>query len=501
MEETSKTDELKKLDSISHDEMDALIETVQDSPWRQNYHIQPVIGSLADPAGFAYHGGIYHLFYEWSPMNGRHGIKYWYHVTSPNLTTFSNRGVKIRPDTIYDSHGALAGSAFVIEDEIHIIYTGIHMTENDRTIPNHLHAKLNEHFKVRKESAPLFKGAPEGITDSFRNPKVWEEDGVFYMMIGAGTESEYGRVVVYSTETSNTFEFRGEVGTELDQFGIMWENPDFFTIDDRDVLAFCPQGLDKYRWSYWNASQSGYITGRFYRGTLVMDHGEFHEFDHGFDFYAPQTVRGEKGERIMIGCMGIEESDYPTEKYQWANCLTVPRVLTLNQDKIRQNPVPALETLRYDEITAEGYFNYFPRKMKDFYGDCYELIVDINENNASEIYINLRMSRREETALIYNTEKRLFTLDLGFSGMLPDNVDGTTRSVELEEELKQLRIYMDTSSIEIFINEGEAVMSSRIFPEERAVGVEMSTEIGDCYVCLTQYKLKSFENETIIYNP
>lgn len=500
MEETSKTDEFKKLDSVPHTEVEALVEAVHESPWRQNFHIQPVTGKLADPAGFVYHNGTYHLFYQWVPLDSREGFEYWYHVTSEELANFSNQGVKIRPDTIYDSNGALAGSAFVIGDDIQIYYTGSHKTERGRSIHNQMHAVLNARLKVRKDAAPLIEGTPEGYTDNFKNPKVWQEDDVYYMIIGAQNHSEYGRALLYSTEESGVFKLRGEVRTGLEQFGFMWENPDFFTLGDKDVLAFCPKGLDKYKNSYWNAFQSGYVVGRLYRGTLVLEHGEFYEFDHGFDFYAPQTALGKDGERILIGWMGIEESNYPTEKYEWAGCLTIPRVISLENDRIRQMPVPALENLRYDEITAEGYFSHYPRKMKDFYGDCYELIVDINENNASEIYINLRMSRKEETALIYNTEKRLFTLDLGFSGVLTDNVDGTTRSVELEEDLKQLRVYMDNSSIEIFINNGEAVMSSRIFPDEKSVGVEMSTEIGECYVCLTQYKLKPFEPEQVIYN-
>src|SRR5699024_210056 len=96
-----------------------------------------------------------------------------------------------------------------------------------------------------------------------------------------------------------------------------------------DVFAFCPHGVDKYRYSYWNACQSGYVIGRLYRGTLVMDHGEFHEFDHGFDFYAPKTTPGENGERILIASMGIEDTDYPTEDRGWGGCMTIPRVLTL----------------------------------------------------------------------------------------------------------------------------------------------------------------------------
>lgn len=501
MEEERIESKYKRLDDVPHSELEALIETVQQSPWRQNYHVQPVTGLLGNPSGFAYHDGLYHLFYQWFPLDSHHGIKYWYHVTSEDLAVFTNQGVKIRPDTIYDSHGACSGSAFVIDGQIHIFYTARRITDESHTIPYQMHAVMNDSFKVRKDVFPLIDNIPEAFTEHFKDPKVWQEDGIFYMILGAQTITDYGRAVVYSTEESDAFEYRGVIRTDLDEFGFIWESPDFFTIDGVDVLAFCPHGIDSYRYSYWNAYQSGYILGRLYRGTLVMDHGEFHEFDHGFDFYAPQTTVGKNGERVLIGWMGIAETSYPTDSYKWANCMTVPRVVTLGNGRLKQNPIPALENLRHNEITAVGYFKHYPRKMKDFYGESYELLIDINENNATEIYINLRISRKEETCLIYNTEKRLFTLDVGFSGDQPHNVDGTMRSVVLEEDLKQLRIFVDVSSIEIFINQGEAVMSSRIFPSYRATGVELSTEIGDCFVKLTKYDLYPFDHEKIIYNP
>ncbi|WP_020006109.1 glycoside hydrolase family 32 protein [Salinicoccus albus] len=501
MEEKRIRNAYRKLDDMSHKDLAELIDTVQESPWRQNYHVQPVTGLLSHPSGFVYHDGLYHLFYQWSPLDSHHGIEYWYHVTSEDLAVFTNRGVKIRPDSIYDSHGASSGSAFVIDEQVHIFYTGRRILGKGAAVPYQMHAVMDDRLKVRKDVFPLIDSVPEGFTESFKDPAIWEEADVFYMILGAQTITDYGRAAVYSTEASSAFEYRGMIRTDLEAFGFLWESPDFFTIDGVDVLAFCPHGIDRYQYSYWNAYQSGYIMGRLYRGTLVMDHGEFHEFDHGFDFYAPRTTVGKNGEQVLIGMMGIAGTAYPTDTYHWANCMTLPRVVTLGNGRLRQNPISALEKLRHNEISAVGYITHHPRKMKDFYGESYELLVDIKENNATEIYINLRTSRKEATSLIYNTEKRLLTLDIGFSGEQPLNVDGTKRSVVLEEDLNDLRVFVDVSSIEIFVNQGEAVMSSRIFPSDRATGVELSTEIGDCFLSLTKYDLTSFEHEKIIYNP
>ena len=128
--------------------------------------------------------------------------------------------------------------------------------------------------------------------------------------------------------------------------------------------------------------------------------------------------------------------------------------------------------------------------MTDFYGEVYELIVDILENNATVLHIYMRKNTRHDTKLIYNSDDRLLTLDRTFSGEEILNVDGTTRSIQLEEELKDLRIYMEQSSIEVFINDGKYTMTARIFPSDQAKGLEMVTEFGDCRVQLTQYPLE-----------
>ena len=66
----------------------------------------------------------------------------------------------------------------------------------------------------------------------------------------------------------------------------------------------------------------------------------------------------------------------------------------------------------------------------------------------------------------YDCIKREISVDR--SGMKTQfNVEeGTRRLRPLENGLSHLRIFIDRSSVEIFVNDGDAVFTSRIFPTE-----------------------------------
>lgn len=499
MKEITSDEYYRKLDSLNRDEQQELIDKVADAPWRQGYHVQPVSGYMASPAAFFYDKGVYHIFYNWYPISSYNGINYWYHVTSTDLVTFSNQGVKLRPDDLYDSHGISAGSCAMINGDPHLFYTGKFKDKEGEIVPVQLVAELDGADKLQKHPIPLIEEVPPHIS-VMRQPYVFNKDGDYYMLLGAGNNDGFGRVVVYSAVEPDVFTYRGELSTHLDTFGFMWEHPSIFELDGYDVLMFCPQGIDKVGHNFWNVYQAGFVIGNFNSDELEMTHGAFFELDYGFDFYAPMTALDKKGNRVMTGLLGMHDTGYPTDEYDWTNCLTVPRVLTIEDYKLKQRPHPNLTALRQEEISALGYFKHHPKRMRDFYGERYELIIDFHEYDATEIYIKLRVSKREETIITYNTSSQEVTLDTSFSGVMPEGVDGTERTIKLHEGLKDLQIFMDTSSIEIFINDGARVMSARIFPSDRSTGVELSTETGECFVNMTQYLLPDIPSEKIIFN-
>ena len=105
-------------------------------------------------------------------------------------------------------------------------------------------------------------------------------------------------------------------------------------------------------------------------------------------------------------------------------------------ENLSKRPFKQLEDLRTNKETALGYANKFKRKLHPYEGKQYEMIIDILENDASEIYFELRSSRSESTLITYNKHENKLTLDRTDSGTLPSNVDGTTRSTILDSAIK-----------------------------------------------------------------
>jgi beta-fructofuranosidase len=67
-------------------------------------------------------------------------------------------------------------------------------------------------------------------------------------------------------------------------------------------------------------------------------------------------------------------------------------------------------------------------------------------------------------SICYSEEKKEITVDRSGMHIRFNQSEGESRTRPLENGLQHFRIFVDSSSIEIFVNDGEYVLSSRIFP-------------------------------------
>ncbi|TXC89300.1 sucrose-6-phosphate hydrolase [Metabacillus litoralis] len=457
----------RRLEEIDINEMEELKKKVNNSEWRQSFHIQPETGLLNDPNGFCFFNGEYHLFYQWFPLGPVHGLKYWYHTKSQDLVTWENVGVGIKPNHDYDSHGAYSGSAIQHNDQLYLMYTGNTRDENWERHPYQVVAKMNNQGRITKPQQANITEVPSGYTDHFRDPKVWKSGDLFYAIIGAQRENLTGCAVLYKSDNLLDWTFLGEVKTQLNEFGYMWECPDYFELNDSGVFIFSPQGLEASGDDYQNIYQSGYIVGqKLDLQTKDFSHSRFNELDRGFDFYAPQTTLAQDGRRILVGWMGLPEIDYPTDQDGWAHCLTLPRELTIKNEKLFQKPIIELQKLRKSKQVVEATLTNETRKF--FSGVTFELICELKEYNSTQFGIEIRASDDEHTSIMYDSIEKKIIVDRSKSGQSLAKEYGEQRKCTMSDDHIKFHIFVDVSSVELFINDGEEVFTSRIFPKKES---------------------------------
>lgn len=456
----------RAINEAKEGELEQLEERARSDYWKPQYHIHPSFGLMNDPNGLAYYNGEYHVFYQWHPFGPVHNMKHWAHVKSKDFANWERMPVAIVPDNEFDSHGAFSGGAIEIEDKLYLYYTGNIMYEDLSMNANQCLAIMDKNYKITKyKDNSLINGTREGYTGHVRDPKVWREKETYYMLLGAQRKNETGTLIVYESSNGVNWRFKGEVISDISIEGYMWECPDYFKLDGKDVLVFSPQGVKQKGHDYQNLYNVVYVIGEFNLETLKFKAENIYEVDKGFDYYAPQSFEDCKGRRIQFGWAGMGEMEYPSDKNAWAHCLTIPRQLILKDNKILQTPVEELKSLRGHEEREYGEV-VETQKTLGFLGSSVDMEVNIKDINCNIFGMKLFNSHEEEGIDIQfkKNNKEVIVDRASFTNSFGATY-GTRRTADIDiKDEMNFRIFSDNSIVEIFINGGELVFTQRIFP-------------------------------------
>lgn len=423
---------------------------VAADPLRPHWHLAPPVGLLNDPNGLVQAHGRYHVFYQWNPLACAHGAKWWGHWSSADLVHWRHEPVALMPTEDYEVSGCYSGSAVVVDDQIHLIYTGnIKYSASTRTAFQCLAIEQPDGSFAKQ--GPMIN-LPSGYTGHVRDPKVWQQGDCWYMVLGAQKIGRIARVLLYRSVNLRQWECLGEIAGNqlhgLQDFGYMWECPDLFALDGHDILLCCPQGVDP-AYGYPNLYQCGYFAGQLDYETPDFTHGGYHQLDHGFEFYAPQTMALADGRRILIGWMGMPDDNelaQPTVRRGWVNTMTCPRELFWDHDQMYQRPAQELRELRGEELNWMGLAEEAP------------VLAAVSAELKITVNAPFSLSLRDQAALHWTGEHLVLQRHNWRTGNMEQRV---WTGIVFE-----LQILLDASSIEIFINEGATCMSARYFPDE-----------------------------------
>ena len=439
-----------------------LYERIQKSVYRQTYHVQPITGLSSDPNGFALHKGTWHLCYQWCPWGAVHGLKYWYHVTSPDLIHWQNAGIGLAPDCFYDNRGTHSGSAISNGDDLVFFYTGNHRDEDWTRTPFTCAAVLGKDGRPRKLDKALF-GPRDDHSEHQRDPKVVynAESQTYYILIGAQTLDKRGCVMVYKSKALlEGWTYAGQLNVPgYEAFGGMWECPYIVNISGKDVLIFSPQ-YTKLPGRGESTNHNVYLIGHMdYDALTFTPEGPYRHLDFGFDFYAAQGAfipkeSADPDRAILIGWVGLPDNHYPTEEEDWEGSLSLPRELRIVDGKLRQTPIPAALGLRDAQVAASGAL---PAAC------CVEAACP---NGDFDLNLYTKADGTGGLRIRYDSARRVATVDKRGMDRRFNEAVGEVLEMPLDEPLRKLQIFIDNSTTEIFANDGEAVFTAHTYPTE-----------------------------------
>lgn len=433
---------------------------------RQMLHLEPQKGWLNDPNGLCFFKGEYHVYFQYAPESAQgNGGKCWGHWKSADLLHWRFTGTVLFPDSPDDRNGVYSGSGFVNGDTLYLFYTGNVKEEGDHDYTTSgrganviLVTTKDGHNMSGKKTLLRNCDYPDYCSCHVRDPKVWEEDGKYHMVLGARTLDDKGCVLYYTSKDLVNWEFEQE--KRISDGSYMWECPDEFVVGTKRFLSISPQGLKHEKYTSQNVYSSGY---------LDLDKGTYTEWDCGFDFYAPQTFKAPDGRRILIGWEGIGDIPYtnPTVALGWQHCLTLPRELTLSPDgRLLQQPIRELQALRKESVKLTS-----------------------GETLKAQLPFEITGTAQAEFTLEFIDVLRLKKSGSEFSLEFINDSAGCGRTVRYAQlgQCEDIRIIADKTSVEVYLNGGEKVLSSRMYPDNTELSLRSDG------VDAVEYKLDGIE--------
>lgn len=470
---------------------------------RPDFHLSARVGWMNDPNGFSYYKGEYHMFYQYHPFSPYWGPMHWGHAVSEDLLHWKHLPAALAPDMDYDRDGCFSGSAVVMPDGRHLLmYTGVvKETQPDgssREVQTQCIAVGDGLDYEKYAGNPVLdnKQLPEnGSRFDFRDPKLWQRaDGTYRCVAGNCTPEHDGQILLYKSQDGFTWQFERILASNNGRFGMMWECPDFFRLDGKAVLITSPQDMMPQGFEYHNGNGTLCLLGTFDEET-----GAFHEeadqaIDYGIDFYAPQTVVAPDGRRIMIGWMqNWDTCNMRSQPKTWFGQMSLPRELSVREGRLYQKPVRELEELRRNKVEYHGVkVAGEALRLAGIEGRTVDMELEIAPAQGREPYrkfaVRFAQDQERHTAVSFRPHESILKIDRKFSGSRRAIIHQRRSLVRHEGGALRLRIVLDRFSAEVFVWDGEQVLTATIDTPLSADGISFYAD-GEAVLDVVKYDL------------
>ena len=500
-------------------------DTTNTDEYRPSYHFTPLYGWMNDPNGMVYKDGEYHLYFQYNPYGSKWGNMHWGHAVSKDLVHWEHLDPAIARDPV----GHIFSGSSVVDkkntagfgkDAIIAIYTNNSVNHDE--VQCIAYSNDNGRTFTKYEGNPVLTPF-DGLKD-FRDPKVfWYEKGkCWYMIVSADKETRF-----YKSKNLKKWTYVSAFGKGMGQQPCQYECPDFFQLpvngDKKKMKWVMTMNINPGCW--FGGSATEYFVGDFDgKNFTCPDAHDVKWLDWGKDHYATVTFSN-TGDRVL-GITWMSNWQYanltPFKQNRGANGL--PRELKLYEKNgkyyISEDVAPEVYALRKDtkDLTDASVAD-----AKDLKGvaanmeGAFEIEADVTPDANGIAGIEISNNKRERTMIYFDMKQGKVVMDRTESGLTDFGKQAVPHDIELAWD-KQLAaegkeparitnsinykndfalatwaplslcedgkktyhvdIFVDKSSVELFVDGGRIAMTNLVFPVAPYENVKLYAQGG-----------------------
>ena len=500
-------------------------DTTNTDYYRPSYHFTPLYGWMNDPNGMVYKNGEYHLYFQYNPYGSKWGNMHWGHAVSKDLVHWEHLDPAIARDPV----GHIFSGSSVIDKKntagfgknaIIAIYTNNSVNHDE--VQCLAYSNDNGRTFTKYEGNPVLTPF-DGLKD-FRDPKVfWYEKGkCWYMIVSADKEMR-----LYKSKNLKKWNYVSAFGKGIGQQPCQYECPDFFQLpvngDKKKMKWVMTMNINPGCW--FGGSATEYFVGDFDGKKFTCpDAHDVKWLDWGKDHYATVTFSN-TGDRVL-GITWMSNWQYanltPFKQNRGANGL--PRELKLYENNgkyyVSENVAPEVYALRKDtknvadaSVAGEKMLAGVAANMEG----AFEIEADVTPDANGIAGIEISNNKRERTLIYFNMKQGKVVMDRTESGLtdfgkqaVPHDIElawdkqraaegkepariansinykndfalATWAPLSLCEDGKKtyhVDIFVDKSSVELFVDGGRIAMTNLVFPVAPYENVKLYTQGG-----------------------
>lgn len=469
---------------------------------RPEFHLSARVGWMNDPNGFSFYNGEYHLFYQYNPYDSVWGPMHWGHAVSKDLLHWNYLPAVLAPDSSFDKDGCFSGSSVELPDGRQLLmYTGVVKLPQPGGSFKEIQTQClavgdgNNYEKYDANPVLTEKDLPVGGSRyDFRDPKVWkEDDGTYRCVVGNCTTQRDGRILLFKSTDGFHWEYDSILAANNGRFGKMWECPDFFELDGKHVLITSPQDMMPKGFEYHNGNGTLCLIGSYDKETGSFVEESDQSIDYGIDFYAPQTLLAPDGRWIMIGWMqNWDTCNLRDPEQPWIGQMSLPREISIENGRLIQKPVRELENMRGTEVRYDNVVVMDTIRLDGIHGRKIDMEISIRPSDEKNMFRKFAVRFAQDdiyrTSVSFRPAESIIKVDRKFSGSRRAIIHQRRSLVNSKDGKLKLRIILDRFSAEIFINDGEQVLTITFYTDLSADGISFYAD-GETVIDVVKYDL------------